>query len=107
MPRKKSDHGSEENEIQGDELINGDFLTSKQSAADALQMGFQQFCKLLRKYPFHLGTGVSATVNSRWHVGRAQLFKWFGWVQQQELRHPDSRRMRPQEPPDVSGIETR
>jgi hypothetical protein len=71
-------------------------LTSQQEVIDALKMGQSQFVRLLRKYPFGC-CGSSGKLNGRWHR----------YVQRQELRHPDARRLRPEEPPDLLDIRAR
>jgi hypothetical protein len=81
-------------------------LTSQQEVIDALKMGQSQFVRLLRKYPFGC-CGSSGKLNGRWHVTVEDVWRWHRYVQRQELRHPDARRMRPEEPPDISDIRAR
>lgn len=81
-------------------------LTCKQEVSDELRMSFYQLEKLLHKYPFQL-SGVSGKLNGRWHVAVDDVWRWYRYVQRQELRHPESRRMRPEEPPDVAAIRGR
>jgi hypothetical protein len=82
------------------------WLTSKQEVADALQLSIYKLETLLRRYPFG-ACGVSGKVCGRWHVDRADVFAWFRYVQSQELRHPDARRMRPEEPPELTDLRGR
>ena len=79
-------------------------LTSKQEVADELKMSIRHFSRLLQKYPFADGAEVPGKIGGRWRVSVDDAWKWFFYVQAQELRHPDSRRMRPEEPPEISGI---
>jgi len=81
-------------------------LTSQQDVIDELKMGSQQFMRLLRKYPFAC-CGASGKLNGRWHVTAEDVWRWHRFVQQQELRHPDARRMRPAEPPELGEIHAR
>lgn len=81
-------------------------LTSKQEVADALKMSVYQFNQLLRKYPFRR-CGSAGKLNGRWHVAADDLWRWYRYVQRQEIRHPDSRRMRPEEPPELTEIRAR
>jgi len=81
-------------------------LTSQQEVLDELKMGQSQFIRLLRKYPFGC-CGASGKLNGRWHVTREDVWRWHRYVQRQELRHPDARRMRPEEPPELGDIRAR
>ena len=85
---------------------NPDLLTSQQEVVDFLDMSRGKFQRLLIKYPFK-ASGVPGKVNGRWHVERKYVLQWWKHVQAQELRHPDSRRMRPEEPPDIANISAR
>jgi hypothetical protein len=81
-------------------------LNSQQEVADCLRLSIYQLESLLRRYPF-LNSGVSGKVSGRWKVLEADVFRWFRFVQVQESRHPDSKRMRPAEPPELTGIKGR
>lgn len=83
-----------------------DVLTSKQEVADVLKMSVYQFSQLLHKYPF-ANSGAAGKLNGRWHVSRANVWEWYKFVQRQEIRHPDARRMRPDEPPEIAAIVAR
>ena len=88
------------------DTVAADMLTSKQEVAEALKMSLRTFERLEQKYTFAL-TGVTGRVNGRWRVSREQVRNWFNYVQRQESRHPDARRMRPEEPPDLQEIKGR
>lgn len=81
-------------------------LTSQQEVIDELKMGRKQFLTLLKKYPF-CNCGAAGKINGRWHVTREDVWRWHRYVQRQELRHPEARRMRPEEPPDLRDIRAR
>jgi len=81
-------------------------LTSQQEVADELKIGRFRFMRLLQKYPFE-HSGVAGKINGRWHVAVEDVWCWYRYVQRQEMRHPDARRMRPEEPPALSEIRTR
>jgi len=81
-------------------------LTSVHEVADELSMSILTLRSYLRKYPFIL-TGVSGKLNGRWHVPVEDVWRWYHYVKRQEARHPDSRRMRPEEPPEIRGIKGR
>jgi hypothetical protein len=83
--------------------VEAGILTSKQAVADYLQMSMYQFETLLRKYPFR-HSGVSGKVNGRWRTRGADAWRWFVFVQKQETRHPEMRRFRPDEAPELTGI---
>ena len=73
---------------------------------DELRMTRYKFELLLKKYPFKK-SGRPGKVNNRWHVSKGAVRAWWNYVQQQEMRHPDARRMRPEEPPDLKKIRAR
>jgi hypothetical protein len=81
-------------------------LVGKKAIADELKMSEYQFGDLIKKYPF-IVTGVSGKISGRWRVTVEDVWAWFRFVQGQESRHPDSRRMRPQEPPGIKSIQGR
>lgn len=83
-----------------------DILDCKQAVADELKLSIYQLDQRLRKYPFH-GAGVVGKINGRWNVRRVDVWAWDNYVRRQELRHPDSRRLRPEEPPEVRAIRGR
>lgn len=83
-----------------------ELCTSRQEVADELQMSIHTFEGLVRKYPFNV-TGVAGKINGRWRVAKDDVWRWFDYVQRQEIRHPESRRMRPQEAPELSAIKGR
>lgn len=83
-----------------------EILSSKQEVADELKMSVYQLNQLLQKYPFEL-SGVPAKIMGRWKVQKSDVARWFAYVQRQELRHPESRRLRPEEPPAVREITAR
>ena len=81
-------------------------LTSQAEVLAELRMGREQFMRLLRKYSFDV-TGKAGKINGRWHVRVDDVWRWHGYVQDQERRHPDARRMRPEEPPALRRIKGR
>lgn len=83
-----------------------ELLLSQQEVADELKMSVHTFEQLLRKYPFH-ATGVAGKINGRWRVTKDDVWRWFYHIQRQEARHPDSRRLRPEESPELSTIKGR
>lgn len=109
MPRKKTepvqDEQIKEPQVEQEEPVL-DLLTSKQEVADELKMSLYQLDKLLQRYPFHL-SGAPGKINNRWRVERRYVHAWFRYVQRQELRHPEAKRMRPEEPPDLAGLKGR
>jgi len=90
-----------------DLAIDENILTSKQEVADVLKMTVYQFNTLLRRYSFADGSGVSGKLNGRWHVPKDYVLRWYRYVQTQEARHPDARRMRPVEAPELVGMKGR
>ena len=82
------------------------FLTSKQEVADELKMSTRQLSRWLAKYPFE-GSGVAGKIMGRWRVNQGDVWRWFRFVQRQEARHPEARRMRPEEAPEIAGIRGR
>ena len=107
MPKKKGDKMEATEavkEVKEDAVL--DILSSKQEVADELKMSLHQLTQLLRKYPFE-GSGVPGKIMGRWKVDRTDVHRWFRYVQRQELRHPDARRMRPEEPPEIAAIKGR
>ena len=78
-------------------------LSSKQEVADELKMSMHQLCQLLQRYPFEL-SGVPGKILGRWKVTRSDVHAWFRYVQAQEMRHPEARRLRPAEPPELAWI---
>jgi hypothetical protein len=89
-----------------DSVVPEKILTSKVEVADELDMSVYQFNKLINKYPFD-HSGVAGKISGRWRVTKEDAWRWFRYVQTQERRHPEARRMRPQEPPPVAEIRTR
>jgi hypothetical protein len=89
-----------------DSLVPKKILTSKVEVAEELKMSVYQFNKLLNKYPFGR-SGVAGKISGRWRITQEDAWRWFRYVQTQESRHPDARRMRPAEPPAVAEIRTR
>jgi hypothetical protein len=87
-------------------VVNDVFLTSKQEVADVLGMSVKAFERYLKDYPFH-HSGAPGVVQGRWRVLRTYVFRWWGYVQRQQLRHPEARRLRPEEPPVVAEIRGR
>ena len=81
-------------------------LTSKQEVIDELKMGMTMFNSLLKKYPF-CSCGAPGKLSGRWHVAVEDVWRWYRHIQKQELRHPDSRRLRPEEPPGIAAIKGR
>ena len=77
-------------------------FTSKQEVADELKMSVNTFSKYLRRYPFK-ESGVSGKVMGRWRVTQEYVWRWHDFVMHQDSRHPDSRRLRPEEPPGSPG----
>lgn len=83
-----------------------EIISSKQEVADELKMHINTLEKYLKKYPFEL-CGVPGKIMGRWRLARSDVHRWFRYVQSQEFRHPDSRRLRPAEPPELSEIKGR
>lgn len=90
----------------GEEMEKMEFLTSKQEVADELKMSLYKLDQLLRKYPFEK-SGVPSKILGTWRMSRQDAYLWFRYVQEQELRHPDARRTRPAEPPELVSIKGR
>ena len=88
---------------QEDEI---DLLGSKNEVADYLRMHVNTLDKYLRKYPFE-ESGRPGKIMGRWRVPKGDVDRWFRWVQDQELRHPDARRLRPEEAPGLQWIKGR
>jgi len=105
MTKKKVSDAAVENSTNGDEDAI-DILSSAQEVADELKMGLRPFYRLVNKYPFGL-CGVAGKIMGRWKVTRSDVHNWFRYVQRQELRHPDARRMRPEEPPELTELKGR
>lgn len=102
-PKKEKD---EVESMENENNHENDFpraLSSLQEICDELRMGLKQFRNLEKKYPISK-TGVPGKLNGRWHIPVDNLWSWYRYVQKQEIRHPDSRRMRPQEPPEIQDI---
>lgn len=59
-----------------------------------------------RKFP-PMDADFLAKLNGRWHVKASEAMAWLDYVKRQIHRHPDSRRMRPEEPPEVAAIQAR
>lgn len=86
--------------------MNEELLTSKQEVADLLGMSERTLSRMLQKYPFS-NSGRTGKVNGRWRVFKSDVFAWWAYVQRQEFRHPDARRMRPEEAPVLQEIQGR
>jgi|AACY02.16.fsa_nt_gi hypothetical protein len=113
MPRKKQDTVTQveieqdvEQQTEQEPEPPMDLLSSKQEVADELKMSLYQLDKLLQRYPFEV-SGVPPKVRGRWRVYRQDVHRWYRYVQRQELRHPDARRLRPEEPPELAGLKGR
>ena len=109
MPRKSSEPVAEEKtselqEEQEEPVL--DLLTSKQEVADELRMSLYQLDKILQRYPFDL-SGVPGKIRGRWRVERKDVHRWWRYVKRQELRHPESKRLRPEEPPELASLKGR
>ena len=89
-----------------DATIPSKVLTSVNEVAQELSISVKTLYTYLRKYPFE-ATGVSGKLNGRWHVPVEDVWRWYHYVKRQEVRHPDSRRMRPEEPPGLTEIKGR
>jgi hypothetical protein len=83
-------------------MVNEELLTSKQEVADLLGMSITTLGRYLRKYKF-----TGGTTNGRWRVFKTDVFAWWKHVQHQEHRHPEARRMRPEEAPELQEIKAR
>jgi hypothetical protein len=105
MPRKKAAPKTEPTVDKKEEATEC-ILDCKQAVADELKLSVHRLDQLLNRYPFGR-SGVAGKLNGRWHVLRKHVWRWYKYVQSQELRHPDSRRRRPVEPPDVQMIQGR
>lgn len=84
-----------------------DLLTSQTEVAAALGMSPATFERYLTRYPWHGAEVSSGKINGRWRVFRTDVLAWWAWVCRQELRHPEARRYRPEEPPTVASIQGR
>ena len=80
-----------------------EMLVGKKEIARELKMSERTLVKYFSKYPFE-SCGISGKIMGSWRVDRADVYRWWRWVQSQELRHPEARRLRPQEPPEIAGI---
>jgi len=89
-----------------DEMEKMDILSSEQQVADELNMSLWKFRQLRRTYPFEK-SGAPSKLMGSWRVTKEDVVRWFRYVQRQEMRHPDARRMRPEEPPELQGIKGR
>lgn len=90
--------------VAGLEVENsGALLTSQQEVAEYLKMHPSTLERFLRKYPF-AKIGKPGKVNGRWRVYQSAVSTWWAYVERQECRHPDSRRMRPEEAPELVEI---
>ena len=78
-------------------------LVRKEEIAKYLRMHVNTLDKLLAKYPFEL-IGVAGKIMGMWRIPKNDVDRWFQFVREQEYRHPDARRMRPPEPPEVDDI---
>jgi hypothetical protein len=63
--------------------------------------------RYLARYPWHLSGLAAGKVNGRWRVPRADVLAWWLYVRKQETRHPEARRFRPEEPPELRNIRAR
>jgi hypothetical protein len=97
----------QEKKMESEKIEKPRILTSAHEVAEELGIGIKPFFRLLRKYPFSNGTGVTGKLNGRWNVPAEYVHKWHRYVLRQETRHPDSRRMRPAEPPEMGDIQGR
>lgn len=79
-------------------------LGSKQEVAEELKMSIHTLGQLLVKYPFHHAAGVNPKIMGRWRISMTDAYNWFRYVQRQESRHPEARRLRPEEPPELAEI---
>jgi hypothetical protein len=104
MVKREINMGKQKNDTMEPQDMN--ILTSKQEVADELKMSIRVFEKLEQRYPFTI-TGISGRINGRWKVTRDYIQKWFAYVQRQESRHPEARRTRPEEPPELQEIKGR
>lgn len=104
MAKKKLNDAAVENSNGDGNTL--DILSSAQEVADELKMSVRQLNRVLNKYPFG-ASGVAGKIMGRWKVCKADVHRWFRYVQRQELRHPDAIRMRPEEPPALTDIKGR
>ncbi len=105
--KKQNGENWQEEEVQDvQEVRELGILSSKQEVADELKMSVYQLNQLLQKYPFEL-CGVPPKIMGRWKVQKSDVARWFSYVQRQELRHPDSVRLRPEEPPALAEMRGR
>lgn len=86
--------------VEGDEVI----ITSKQELLDVVKMSARVFDPLVERYSFERLLGISAKINGRYHLTKRQALLWYKRMQHERCRHPEARRMRPMEPPDIDGI---
>jgi hypothetical protein len=87
--------------------FDGEILDSKQAILDFLKMGEKMFNVLHKKYPFINAIGITGKVRGKFFVSAEQVRVWAAHVQHQETRHPEMRRFRPEEPPDIGAIKGR
>lgn len=80
-----------------------EMIVGKKALASELKMSMSTLDRYLSKYPFE-ACGIPGKVMGSWRLDKADVYRWWRWVQSQELRHPDSRRLRPEEPPDIQSI---
>ena len=84
-------------------------LSCKEDVAKKLGMSVQTLNLLVNEYPFE-DIGIPAKIRGRWRVTELDVHRWFRYVQYKETekkRHPEARRMRPAEPPDIEDIQGR
>ena len=84
-----------------------DLLTSQQDVAAALDMSTATLERYLARYPWRGADLPPGKVNGRWRVKRSDVLDWFEYVRRQQVRHPEARRFRPEEAPEVAAIRGR
>ena len=83
-----------------------EILTGAEEVAAHLGWHVNTLRKYAAKYP-PSGTGFPAHLNGRWNVSKTDIEQWRAYVIRQESRHPESRRFRPEEPPEIAAIQGR
>lgn len=109
MAKKKEEKQEKQKTGENGSAGNGaskEILTSRQEVADALKISPYQLWQRMTKYP-PAELGIPMKVSGRFHVYLDDVHAWNQYVQRQELRHPDARRMRPDEAPELSKIRGR
>ena len=89
------------------DVVSGDLFSSLQDILEFTGWSKTRFYKVHKKYPLIDAIGVTGQIYGRFCVTEDQIRIWLNYVQRQESRHPDMRRLRPEEPPGLIKIQGR